>query len=88
MASTIQVDKIQDTGGNTILSSNSTGTFTPMTGGVSYGLISRHSMGQQSRTPERWRNEAAGEELEKLLNPSTLIQPMPGGDFCKPGQIQ
>ena len=28
MASTIQVDKIQDTGGNTILSSNSTGTFT------------------------------------------------------------
>ena len=28
MASTIQVDKVQDTGGNTILSSNSTGTFT------------------------------------------------------------
>ena len=28
MASTIQVDKIQDTGGNTIISSNSTGTFT------------------------------------------------------------
>ena len=28
MASTIQVDKIQDTDGNTILSSNSTGTFT------------------------------------------------------------
>ena len=28
MASTIQVDKIQDTGGNSILSSNSTGTFT------------------------------------------------------------
>ena len=28
MASTIQVDKIQDTGGNTILSSTSTGTFT------------------------------------------------------------
>ena len=28
MASTIQVDKIQDTGRNTILSSNSTGTFT------------------------------------------------------------
>ena len=28
MASTIQVDKIQDTGGNTIVSSNSTGTFT------------------------------------------------------------
>ena len=28
MASTIQVDKIQDTGGNTIISSNGTGTFT------------------------------------------------------------
>ena len=28
MASTIQVDKVPDTGGNTILSSNSTGTFT------------------------------------------------------------
>ena len=32
MASTIQVDKIQDTGGNTILSSNSTGTFTYVSG--------------------------------------------------------
>ena len=28
MASTIQVDKIQDTGGNTIISSNGSGTFT------------------------------------------------------------
>ena len=32
MASTIQGDKIQDTGGNTILSSNSTGTFTYVQG--------------------------------------------------------
>ena len=39
MASTIQVDKIQDTGGNTILSSNGTGTFTsnlPLGNGTPY----------------------------------------------------
>ena len=39
MASTIQVDKIHDTGGNTILSSNGTGTFTsnlPLGNGTPY----------------------------------------------------
>jgi hypothetical protein len=50
MASTIQVDKIQDTGGNTILSSNGSGTFTSnlpagvsLTNGVDNRLVTSTS---------------------------------------------
>ena len=36
MASTIQVDKVQDTGGNTMISSNGTGTFTSNINNVNF----------------------------------------------------
>jgi len=71
MASTIQVDKIQDTGGNTILSSNSTGTFTsnlPAPTGIATSMTSGTGI-----------NLAAGGEITAPLQPAFLITEDGGG---------
>ena len=69
MASTIQVDKIQDTGGNTILSSNSTGTFTysAATGlGKILQVVSTTTSDPYTTTSSSW---------QVATNPAVVITP-------------
>ena len=71
MASTIQVDKIQDQGGNTIISSNSSGTFTsnlPAPIGIATSMTSGTGI-----------NLAADGEITAPLQPAFLVTEDGGG---------
>ena len=57
MASTIQVDKIQDQGGNTMISSNGSGTFTSNlpTTSSGYAFISKSTIGANTADTRNYR---------------------------------
>ena len=70
MASTIQVDKIQDTGGNTILSSNSTGTFT-YSAGTGMGIIGQVVQGTYATETESSSVTYATTNVTATITPSS-----------------